>query len=381
MFRKQVIWRHERKWSTPACGGLIYDDGQEAWRAMRGDRDPAEPGEFGVEAWSSRAWRGRAVRWLDERLAEAGHTRTGEVTQPRVRPWSTVLTASTTGGQVWFKATAPATAFEVRLYELFARAGARSVLSPIALDTMRGWLVLPDGGGILADHLSDENLEPTLARVLNRYGELQRRLTPHLDDLLSAGINDMRADRMPARFDEALAYIDDYVRRAGTAADDAISQHLHAFRPTFVAWCNRLASMPVPPSVDHNDLYPRNIFAMVGGDPIFFDWGDAVVAHPFASMLVALDYARQRLDVDVNHPALRRIRDGYLAAFADIAPHDELVETLELACRVAKVARVLTWQRALASTNDAGRFARMPLETLAALLDGSYLSGGCPPPA
>ena len=45
----------------------------------------------GVTVWSSPAWRAEAVAWVDERLAAACLQRTGEVEQPRVRPWATVL--------------------------------------------------------------------------------------------------------------------------------------------------------------------------------------------------------------------------------------------------------------------------------------------------
>lgn len=338
-------------------------------------------GGYVVAVWSTAAWRAEAVRWLDARLGGAGIERAGEVAQPRVRPWSTLLTTPTTHGRVWLKATSPTTSFEVRVYEIFAHAGVGHVLDPIALDTARGWLLLPDGGAVLADHLPDGDIPAALARILPCYGQIQRRLTPHVEALLAAGVDDMRADRMPARFDQALAYVEDIVRRNGTASDRVICRGLHAFRPAFVAWCGQLAAMPVPPSLEHNDLHPHNVLmASRGGDPTFFDWGDAVVAHPFASMLMTLDFARQRLNVDLDDPSLRRIRDAYLSAFDDMAPHAELVDTLALACRVAKVARVLTWQRAVESMDAAGRFARMPLESLAAVLDDSYLSGGCPPP-
>jgi hypothetical protein len=49
-------------------------------------------------------------------------------------------------------------------------------------------------------------------------------------------------------------------------------------------------------------------------------------------------------------PGFARARDAYLEVFADLAPHQELVETLALACRVAKIARALTWERALRAT-------------------------------
>jgi hypothetical protein len=94
-----------------------------------------------------------------------------------------------------------------------------------------------------------------------------------------------------------------------------------------------------------------------------------VVAHPFATMLLPLGLASGRAQAE-------RLRDAYLAAFADLAPHAELVETLELACRVAKIARSLIWHRAIRASGEGTldeSWARGPVELLAALLDDSPL--------
>lgn len=66
-----------------------------------------------------------------------------------------------------------------------------------------------------------------------------------------------------------------------------------------------------------------------------------------------------------------------MEAFGDIASRAELVETLELACRVGKVARALTWDRSLSALGDdgAGEHASAPMLCLASLLDDSYLGG------
>ena len=66
--------------------------------------------------------------------------------------------------------------------------------------------------------------------------------------------------------------------------------------------------------------------------------------------------------------------------FSDRAPRAELVETLELACQVAKIARALTWHRALQAAREQGEavdpdWATAPLETLAMVLDDDYLEG------
>ncbi len=135
--------------------------------------------ETGVEVWSSAAWREMAVSWLDEELAAAAIKRTGEVEQPHIRPWATALRAPTSHGLVWLKAAGPGTAFEVRLYELLQRVVPGHVLTPIAIDVTRGWIVLPDGGPPLAERLTGSELVDALVIALPQYGQLQRDLAPH----------------------------------------------------------------------------------------------------------------------------------------------------------------------------------------------------------
>jgi hypothetical protein len=172
-----------------------------------------------IALWSSDAWRQEAVAWLDERLAADGTRRVGEVTQPHLRPWATMLRAPTTRGVVWLKAAGPETAFEVEQYGLLERVAPERILVPIARDAgpRGGWMVLPDGGVPLGERLDEVDLVEAMVEVLPRYGELQRDLGPHTDELLRLGIADMRAAVMPARFEEAVAAVGRYVGRHGTA--------------------------------------------------------------------------------------------------------------------------------------------------------------------
>ena len=70
--------------------------------------------------------------------------------------------------------------------------------------------------------------------------------------------------------------------------------------------------------------------------------GDAL-AHPRVTLKCrAEEIAREARD----HAS---VRDAYLAAFADRGSHAELVHTARLACHVGKVARALSWARAIAA--------------------------------
>ena len=65
-----------------------------------------------------------------------------------------------------------------------------------------------------------------------------------------------------------------------------------------------------------------------------------------------------------------RLRDAYLDGFADLAPHAELVRTLELARRLALIAHALTWDRvlvAMPADEVPEGWAAMPLRFLMSL--------------
>ena len=135
---------------------------------------------------------------------------------------------------------------------------------------------------------------------------------------------------------------------------------------------------PRPAEPEHDDLHPWNVLDDGAGGVRYYDWGDGVVAHPFAAMLVPLGCVHRGLDAGLQHPAFLRASDAYLEVFSDLAPRAELVEALELACHVGKAARALTRERAVRVSRAPRRRPRTstaPLESLPALLDDSYLGG------
>ena len=304
---------------------------------------------------------GPELEWLDERLAAAGIERTGEPARESDRPWATVWSVPTSEGTVWLKASGGGTLFEAGLYGILERVAPGQVLTPIALDVERGWMVLPDGGPLLADVVPDEGLADALAAILPRWAELQRAAAPEVGALLELGVADMRPAALPGRFEEALAAAARYAERHGDASHAATFERVAGLRETVAGWCEQLAGMPGFASIDHNDLHPWNIFVSdddLAGSAKFYDWGDSVVAHCFASMLVPLYFAQQR----GGDAGLERTRDAYLEPFADLAPHAELVETLELACRVEDRPRAHVGPRAeLAAAGRARRARRRPL--------------------
>jgi len=305
-----------------------------------------------------------ATRWIDARLAESGVARESPLELVRERPWGSVARTESSSGTLWLKAPGPETAFEVPLYGLLSQVAPEATLEPIARDSERGWVLLPDGGLSLGEAQSGAALTDGLITSLGRYAALQRALEPHLSTMLSLGIADFRPAALPERLDDAF-------EAARTTAPPGAGGlgGLERRRPEIEAWVVELEGRPGHPSLDHNDLHPWNIL----GDPMnattlrFYDWGDSVVQHPFAAVALPLGFVEREGPAELN-----RSIDAYLEPFSELGTRAELVETLELAGRTARIARTLTWARAIATGEVEERFAHAPYETLNSIFDESW---------
>jgi aminoglycoside phosphotransferase (APT) family kinase protein len=107
-----------------------------------------------------------------------------------------------------------------------------------------------------------------------------------------------------------------------------------------------LAAIGIPATVQHDDLHGGNIVVGPDGER-FFDWGDAVVAHPFATLNVTFNSIAHHTGRTPADPAFVRLRDVYLEAWSDVASRDALVVASMLARDLGCIGRALAWERAL----------------------------------
>jgi hypothetical protein len=294
----------------------------------------------GERTWRDPDWHAQALAWVDDVLVDAGRRVVGPVEQPHLRPWSTILKIPTDEGLVWFKAAGPGTAYEVALYGPLARWASPYVLTPLALDIDRSWLLLPDGGARLRDRVEGGPGIDHWLRILPEYADLQRRLEPRVADLLHLGVPDLRPSSMPAR----LAAL---IEEPTVGLTDAHRDRLRALEPSYAERCSWLAASGVGPTIQHDDLHDGNVFVGEAGDRIF-DWGDAVVAHPFGTLLATLRSIASRAGEGRDPATQARLVDAYLEPWTDRHSRAELDATVVAAIRVATVGRALAWQRALA---------------------------------
>jgi hypothetical protein len=306
------------------------------------------------KAWTEPAWRRSIETWAAEQLAAWGRAINGPIEQPHVRPWSTTLRIPTDAGVVWAKAARPGTAHEVRLLQAFAAWHVPFVLEPIAADAERAWLLLPDGGTTLRQRLqarpdaTGDRRVASLEHVLRDYASLQRGIEARNGELLRIGIPDGRPDALPGTLTRLLDN-DAIWARVADAERDAARDARERLRDlgTWVAGrADELAGSGIAATIQHDDLHDGNVFAGPDGYR-FFDWGDAVVAHPFGTLVTTLNSTAYRLGTDPDGPELQRMRDAYLEAWTDVLPRSALDEALEAALDLGRIGKAAAWDRAL----------------------------------
>jgi len=297
--------------------------------------------------WRDPAWRAEVDAWVTDRTTELGLRRTVDGEQ-RAYPWSTVVRIGTDTGPVWFKANGLGMHHEARLYEVLRRRCAGHVLDPLALDVDRGWLLLPDGGRTLREVEGASTDLALWERMLVEYAQLQRSLEPCVRELLDAGVTAAGPDALPAIRN---ALLDDRELLMVGEPDGLTEAELLAAReyaPEYADLCARLASFGIAPTLQHDDLHANNVFApSVPGGPLrVFDWGDAVVGHPFGTLLVTLRVVSDLAGLQPRATELLRLRDAYLEAWTGDHDWDDLVEAARLAVRVDGVSRADCYRRA-----------------------------------
>lgn len=294
--------------------------------------------------WSGEIAAGLA--WALDRLGKLGRRAAGEPEQIKVRAWSVVYMIPTSDAPVWFKSSGGDTRYEATLARALASWVPGKVLTPLAVDAERGWQLLPDGGTPLRALAA--NQDPLAwERFGAGYAELQREMTPHARQMLALGIPDHRPAVMPSH----LAML---LQDPAVAIGEQQRAALRALQSVYADACARLAGTGPAPTIQHDDLHSGNVLAAAGGDR-FFDWGDASVAHPFTSLLVALRAMADTFGLPPGDPVVQRFRDAYLEPWGLGRDGPELAE---LAAWTGMTGRALAWRRALAAagTEDVAEY-------------------------
>jgi hypothetical protein len=291
--------------------------------------------------WSDPEWLDTALAWADTALDDVGLRRTSW-TAPHSRAWSAVLRLETTGDPFWLKANGDGTRREAALLATLADLDIAATPRPVATDATLGLTLMPDGGATVREAHGGRTPHAVLEDLVARYAALQRTTTPHVETLVACGLDDVRPALMPGLLaglvEECARAEGEHVLTTGDAA------RLRAVLPAYAEACAELAASGIAPALQHDDLHDNNVLAR---GPVFIDWGDAVVGHPFGTMLVTLNTTAYHHDLGPDDPVLHRLVDAYTEVWTDVADRATLRRLVGLAVRVGPLTRAMGWRRAL----------------------------------
>lgn len=281
-----------------------------------------------------------AQRWAREQLPVQ------QLALVRTRPWSALWRVESAEGVWWLKVNGAQTTYEPRLLELLASLGSGLVPECVTHPT-QPWSLIADAGPRARDALAGRSLAEKVdfwCVLLPRYAELQQ--AAGAEQLAGLGVPDLSPGRLLARFDEVTADARWFTADVVPELTANRWQRILDCRPALGRVAERLAR-GLPPTIQHDDLHDGNVL-LDRGTPRVIDWGDAVLAHPFATMLITLSSLAQEWQRPLEDPVLMRVRGAYLEPWRTAGESAAgLREQLDLAVRTGGLARAACWIRAL----------------------------------
>lgn len=275
-----------------------------------------------------------SLRWATGELSRLGHA--GPVTVYQRKTWNL--------SGIWRldvgAAAAPTTVWLKQLPRFLQQES--SVLAWLAgavPGAAPALLAADDEGRQLLAHLPGEDRFG--APVEDRYAMIvllhviQRQARHAIDDLIAAGVPDLRAGRLAERI---RAVADPY--GDGIAGLPALLDGLD----------DRLAAVHrcgLPDTLAHGDFHPGNVRNVPGGGspPVILDWGDAVVAHPAFDIL--------RMVGDLEPVAAEPLLDLWQERWRATAPGSDPAEALRLLRPVAPLLYAVVYANFLANIEPA----------------------------
>lgn len=283
------------------------------------------------EPWSDPEWLAGAHAWVEEQTEALGLERIGDLEQPHVTVWSTVIKVPTTAGPVWFKANHGPLQHEAALVTLLAERVPDRVEPLLAADLDRGWMLMRDAGTRMRELVIAEANLHRWHRVLDSVARISLAMEDDVDAVLATGVPDLRLATLPASF-------------AALMDEISAAPRFRAATHRVAELCEELAAYGIKDSVQHDDLHDGQVFVRDGRHWVL-DWGDACVSHPFFVLAVALEgQIAWGLDDVENSVDTRAFRDTFLAPYAANYPnlsHADLVEVSRLATRLGWAARAV----------------------------------------
>lgn len=303
--------------------------------------------------WQDPDWRKQVTDWIHVETERQGIHIMGEIEQPHMYAWSTVLHIPTDQGKLFFKATAPETIYEAALTQSLARWYPDCMPEFVAVEAGKGWMLMRDGGEQLRASIRPTKDIAPWKPVIARYAELQIGLAAHITEMLSLRLPDHRLSVLPAHFAELLRDEESLMIDQEKGLTSAEWEQVKEKASRAEQLCAELTSYGIPESLNHGDFHDGNVLVK-NGRITFFDWGDGDVTHPFVSLrtfFVSIEIALDLEDYFFT-PEMAELLDLYLEPFQKFALKEELIKAYQLSKPVASMVKALAWHMTISRMGE-----------------------------
>lgn len=304
--------------------------------------------------WHNPTWQKEAHKWIHSETKRHSIHIAGEIEQPHVYPWSTVLRVPTNEGMLFFKATAAETIYESALTQKLAGWFPDCMPELLAVDTARGWMLMRAGGEPLRASIRPTQDITPWGPVITRYAEVQIGLAEHASEILALGIPDHRLAVLPALYTQLLTDEESLMIDQEKGLTSAEWGQLKGMAARLSQICTELASLEIPESLNHGDFHDGNVL-LRDRRITFFDWGDASVTHPFVTLrtfFVSMEIALKVDDYAPPTSEMTALLNRYLEQWQRFADQERLLTAYNLSRPVASIAKALAWHQGITRMHD-----------------------------
>lgn len=177
---------------------------------------------------------------------------------------------------------------EARLTRLLSEHYPSEVPTVIAADGDRNWLLMESFHGT---PLAETAESLPWQESFRLFARMQIESIARRDELLALGCFDREINHLPSQ----LATLLDDRAALRPGGDDLLSEAqveaLHNLQPQVASALERLGAYNLPSALLHGDLHPHNVVITSTG-PLFYDWSDGAIGHPFFELLTTADSMR-----------------------------------------------------------------------------------------
>ena len=283
--------------------------------------------------WMRKGWFQQAEATLNDIAERMDMLPIAPVRQQLHSNRACVLSVETSAGVLTFKAVPEAFSYEPVITRVLSLRYPGRTPDVRAVNIEQGWMLMRGLQGELLQSQAD--ILPW-RDAMRHFAEMQIDLSRNTAALIALGLADRHVDQIASQIDHLL-----YDLPATLAPD--VAEGLRGAGRHLRNLCFDLLDYQIPLSLVHGDLRPATISIEPLRGPLFFDWSDCAVSHPFFDLPSFMADAADELPRVANARML--LRDAYLQAWSAYEPMQRLNEAYALAEVIGPLHQAMLMQR------------------------------------